>query len=143
VIVGKKGWHYEKVFQIINKMKLNKKIHFIDYASDTEVIGLYSQAKLFAFPSLWEGFGIPVIEAMSVGCPVITSLNSSLPEAGGKAAKYINPKKVLEIKKAIELMLQSQNQENIEKGFIQAKKFDWEKSSRKLLEIFDNSINNK
>ena len=143
VIVGKKGWHYEKVFQIINKMKLNKKIHFIDYASDTEVIGLYSQAKLFAFPSLWEGFGIPVIEAMSVGCPVITSLNSSLPEAGGKAVKYINPKKVLEIKKAIELMLQSQNQENIEKGFIQAKKFDWEKSSRKLLEIFDNSINNK
>jgi glycosyltransferase involved in cell wall biosynthesis len=90
VIVGAKGWNIDRDLQII---KQNKNIVFLDYVTDDALAKLYKEAKVFIYPSLYEGFGFPILEAMQFGTPVIASNISSIPEVGGEAVIYIDPKK--------------------------------------------------
>lgn len=101
-----------------------------------ELAKLYSNASVFVYPSLYEGFGLPVLEAMSCGCPVITSNISSLPEVGGDAAVYVNPLSVDDIAEKIKFVLKSQRTKLAQKGFAQAKKFSWEKTARQTAEVY-------
>ena len=93
---------------------------------------------MFVFPSLYEGFGLPILEAMACGTCVITSNVSSMPEAGGRAAVYVNPLDELEISLAIEEVLKSGvlRKKMIRKGFKQVKKFDWVRSAERLIRIY-------
>lgn len=93
----------------------------------------------FILPSLYEGFGLPVLEAMALGCPVITSNSSSLPEAGGDAAMYIDPMNVEDIARAMEKLLADKKLRDSmkEKGFRQAKKFSWEKTAKETLAVLE------
>ena len=91
VLVGEKGWNSEEVFKLVKILKLEKDIIFTSYIPKEDLIILYSYAILFIYPSIYEGFGIPTIEAMSCGCPVITSKLSSLPEICADAALYVTP----------------------------------------------------
>jgi glycosyltransferase involved in cell wall biosynthesis len=89
VIVGKKGWKYESIFQTIERNKLENDIIFTGYINDEDLPAIYSGASIFLFPSLYEGFGLPVLEAMKCGVPVITTNVSSLPEVAGDAGILI------------------------------------------------------
>src|SRR5229473_6029407 len=90
-LAGGKGWLYEQTKQVVAELKLENKVRFLDRVSDLELITLYSMADVFAFPSFFEGFGIPPLEAMACGTPVITSNTSSLPEVAGDAAILVDP----------------------------------------------------
>lgn len=140
VIAGKKAWQYEKIFETYKLSKYKKDIIFTDYVDEKDKIILYKIAKLFIFPSLYEGFGMPVLEAMASGTPVITSNNSSLPEVVGEAGILVNPDSVLEISEAIAKILDGGEDyvnDLIFKGKERAKKFTWENSTKLLEDIYE------
>lgn len=143
VIVGKKGWQYEEILKAPEKFGIKDKVLFIDNAADEDLPSFYKNATIFALPSLYEGFGLPVLEAMQFGCPVITSNVSSLPEAGGDAALYVDPEDVDDISKKMQKLLEDENlrKELIEKGYKQVKKFSWEKSARETLAVLEEVAN--
>ncbi|HIP90277.1 MAG TPA: glycosyltransferase family 1 protein, partial [Candidatus Nanopusillus sp.] len=91
VITGKKGWKYRSIFKTINKLNLRKDVIFTGYVPDEDLPTLYNAADLFVYPSLYEGFGLPPLEAMACGTPVITSNTSSLPEVVGDAGIMVDP----------------------------------------------------
>jgi len=92
IIAGKKGWLYEDIFKQVEWMGMKDYVLFPGFVSDEEKDSLYKKAAAFVLPSLYEGFGIPLLEAMAHGCPVISSFSSSLPEVGGEACLYFDPK---------------------------------------------------
>ncbi len=138
VISGKKGWMYTEIFNKVKQLGLEQKAIFTDYISEDEKTVLLQNAKCFVYPSLYEGFGLPVLEAMAAGCPVITSNISSLPEVAGQAALLVDPTNVAEIGKAIKLILSNNSFANKlrEKGLMQARNFSWEKTAKNTLEIY-------
>lgn len=135
VVVGKKGWMYEEILEAPKKFNIENKVRFLDFVSDEDLPFFYKNAVCFVLPSLYEGFGLPVLEAMKYGCPVITSNVSSLPEAGGDAALYVNPLDADDIKEKIELMINDKGLriKFVKKGYEQVKKFSWEKTARETL----------
>ena len=139
VIAGKKGWMYEEIFNKVKQLGLEDKVIFTGYVSEEEKQILLKNALAFVLPSLYEGFGIPVLEAMQAGCPIVISRNSSLPEVGRDAAIYIeNPEKVDSIQKSMQKMVKLAPEERnklIEKGYKQAEKFSWEMCAEKTQEI--------
>lgn len=145
LLVGKKGWYYKNFFQLVSQLKLEDKVIFTGYLPEEVLPFLYSRAEVVLYPSLYEGFGSPVLEAMSCGAPVITSNNSSLPEVAGDAAILVNPYEISEIKLAIEKVLSNETLRNdmIRKGLIQAQKFSWSKFVGELLIIFNSISSNK
>ena len=137
IIAGQKGWKFDKFFSAVKKVKCGR-VHYINYVTHEEKVALLSSATCFAFPSLFEGFGLPVLEAMSLGTPVITSDVSSLPEVAGKAAVLVNPKQVKSIEKALSqvLRLKTKRTSLIKKGKKQAKIFSWKKCARETLKVY-------
>lgn len=137
VIVGKKGWLYEEILEAPDKFGVEKSVKFLDYVSDEDLPSLYKNAICLVFPSLYEGFGLPVLEAMKHGCPVLASNVSSLPEAGGEAAIYFNPENVSDITEKIETVLKDDvlREKMRGKGFEQVKKFSWEKAAKETLDV--------
>lgn len=141
LLVGARGWLDDEIFEIIERLRLagNHIQQPNDYVHDEHRAALYSGASLFVYPSQYEGFGIPPLEAMACGIPTITSDNSSLPEAVGDAAKMINADSVPQLAKAIQDILSDPKKQNelIEKGFQQVDKFSWDKEAKKLLKTFE------
>lgn len=142
IIVGKKGWLYENIFDQVNDLKLHDKVTFTGYVSDEEKNALYANASVFVLPSLYEGFGIPLLEAMSWDCPVIASWNASLPEIGADACLYFDPKNPDELKnKMFEVITnKSLRQELIHKGKKRVELFSWEKCGKETLEVIKSRI---
>ena len=120
---------------LIEKMNLSSDVIFTGFIDDQDKIGVYQMASLFCYVSLYEGFGIPVIEAQAAGVPVITSATSSLPEVAGDAAILVNPNNVDDICQSIEKILSdnSLREEIINKGYQNAKKYSWEAAGEKLV----------
>ena len=137
-LAGGSGWLYEETEQIVAELKLEKKVRFLGRVSDLELMMLYSLADVFVFPSFYEGFGVPPLEAMACGTPVITSNTSSLPEVVGDAAIMVNPHKINEIASAINRVLENkQLQEDLrQKGYTRAAHFTWVRSAQKMLSIY-------
>lgn len=115
-------------------------IHF--FANDNLLAQLYSSAKAFVFPSLYEGFGMPVLEAFSCGCPCLLSNSSSLPEVGGNAAIYFDPKSAESIRQAVNIIVFDTDvqDEFRQKGFVRAKEFSWNKTSIKTKEVYQSLL---
>lgn len=139
VVVGRKGWLYEEILETPKELGIEKSVKFLENVQDDELPLFYKNALCFVLPSLYEGFGLPVLEAMQQGCPVITSNISSLPEAGGDAALYVDPEDVDDIAKKITQLVSSEKlrKEMIEKGKEQVKKFSWEKTARETLDVLE------
>lgn len=118
------------------------RIHLPGFISSQQLPQLYRQASLYIFPSLYEGFGIPLIEAMASGVPAICSDTSSLPEIGGSAVVTFDPKDIEEIKNSIITVIKDDNKqkEMVEKGLKRAKIFSWKKHAETILEEFENNI---
>lgn len=139
VIVGKKGWQFEDILNAPKKYGVEDRVKFLDSVTDEDLPGFYKNALCFCLPSLYEGFGLPILEAMQYGCPVATSNVSSLPEAGGDAAVYFDPENVEEIKNSLESIIQSSELRDklIKKGYEQVKKFSWEKTAKETLKVLE------
>jgi len=139
IIVGKKGWLYEEILEAPKKFGVEDRVKFLDFVPDDDLPVFYKNALCFVLPSLYEGFGLPVLEAMQYGCPVITSNVSSLPEAGGDAALYIDPLDVDDIAKNLEFIIHnSELREKLrKKGYEQVKKFSWEKTAKETLKVLE------
>lgn len=139
VIVGKKGWKYKGVFKTIRELKLGDNVVFTGYVPDADLPIFYNSAEVFMYPCLYEGFGIPILEAMACGCPVITSNISSMPEVAGNAAILVNPESVEEIKQAMKRVISDSKlrADMIRKGMINVKRFNWEKTARETLEVYN------
>lgn len=145
VIVGKKGWQYEDILAAPEKYDVNDAVKFLDFVNDEELGALYKHAVAYVLPSLYEGFGLPVLEAYQNDCPVITSDVSSLPEAAGDGAILIDPEKVEEITKAMRELLEDEKlrKKLIENGQEQLKKFSWEKTAKETLSVLEQIASDK
>jgi glycosyltransferase involved in cell wall biosynthesis len=134
-IAGNRGWLAEEVDSVIEELKLSDTVRFLGGVPNEELIYLYSAARLFVLPSFYEGFGLPPLEAMACGTPVIVSNVSSLPEVVGDAGILVNPDDVEELTVAMWRVLTDENlrREMYEKGLRRAKTFSWERAARETL----------
>jgi glycosyltransferase involved in cell wall biosynthesis len=139
IIIGKKGWLYEEILKKPHDLGIEDKVKFLDFVTDSDLEIFYREALCFVLPSLYEGFGLPVLEAMKYGCPVITSNVSSLPEAGGEAALYVDPLDTNDIAQKIKKLITNPQlrKELKEKGKTQLAKFSWEKTAKKTQAILE------
>ena len=137
VIAGKKGWLYEKIFNKVRNLGLERNIIFAGYISNATLKELYKNAFCFVHPSLYEGFGIPILEAMSEGCPVISSDKSSLPEVGGNAALYFDPNDANQLVSQINNLKNHADLRNtlILNGKERVKLFSWQKCAAETLSL--------
>jgi glycosyltransferase involved in cell wall biosynthesis len=142
LIVGKLGWKYKKILEKINTSKFRRDIILLGYVSSNLKKVLYKNASLLVYPSFYEGFGIPVLEAMYYGCPVVTSNTSSLPETVGDAGLMVNPYDIKGLADAIYKVIidVSRREKMIKKGFIQAKKYTSRKNIKKKIESLVNFL---
>ena len=133
VIAGKKAWLYEQIFQLTRDLKLEGKIVFTGFVEEREKSVLMSQAAAFVMPSFYEGFGIPVLEAMACGTPVVISQVASLPEVAGDAGVYVDPASPDSIAGGIKIALGPKRQEFVDRGLKRVKLFSWAKTARQTL----------
>ena len=140
VIVGKKGWYYQEIFDLLNLLQLNDKVVLTGFVSSTEKFALLSSASLFVYPSIYEGFGLPVLESLGLGIPTITSNISSLPEVAGEAAILIDPTSVEILCHAINTCLfDGETIEFLKRESIkQFGKFSWEETAKKTIQVYTN-----
>jgi len=138
VLAGNKTWSGSEVDKTIQRLKLSQHVIETAHIPNAELPALYAAAEVFVFPSLWEGFGVPVVEAMASGTPVLTSNLSSLPEVSGGAAELINPYSVDEITSGMERIIRHSDHRNdlIKKGLVRAKAFSWRKTAQQALEVY-------
>ncbi len=136
VIAGASGWKQKNIFKHLAVSKFKNKIKILDYVAPEEKPALYSLAKVFVYPSFYEGFGFPVLEAMSSGVPVVTSNRSSLPEITGENAYLVNPHKIHEIARAIEIVFSNTEMRNklINNGLEATQKYSWKKAAEEWFE---------
>ena len=139
VFVGKEHLSSKIVYETVSELDLTQDVVFTGYVPTEDLPVFYNAAEIFVYPSLYEGFGIPVTEAMTCGCPVITSNRSSLPEVSGDAGRLVDPDDVDEIAETMlkVLMDSAQRKQMIEKGLEQVKRFSWKDSAEKTVEIFE------
>lgn len=139
VIAGQKGWLYDDVFRRAVDLRVGEDVIFPGYISDDDLPSLYSLADAFVFPSLYEGFGLPPLEAMACGTPVVTSTVSSLPEVAGDAALLVNPTDVDELAQAIARVLDDGDLRRrlSAKGVERAGSLTWRAAAKSLLEIYE------
>jgi glycosyltransferase involved in cell wall biosynthesis len=139
VITGGQGWLYESIFDQVTSLGLENRVHFAGFVDDADLPALYSAAELFACVSLYEGFGLPLLEAMACGTPAIASNVSALPEVIGEAGLQVNPRDVNAIARALDQLLAQPDLRaaSIAAGLERARTFTWEKAARELLVIYD------
>jgi len=143
VIVGKKDGFItgdSVISETIRRKNLSDRIFFTGYVKDADIAAIYNLAKLFVFPSLYEGFGIPPLEAQACGCPVVCSDAASLPEVCGDSVAYFDPYSVEDTRDKIQMVLNDENLQNElrAKGFENVKRFSWERSAKQIIEIMEN-----
>ena len=137
ILAGKKGWLYEEIFKQVEQMGMSNYVVFPGFVSEDEKNNLYKNASAFILPSLYEGFGIPILEAMAHGCPVLSSFSSSLPEVGGEACLYFDPKNSDDL---VEKMISITSNSELVKNLILAGKkqimnFSWLETGKSTLHI--------
>ena len=139
VIAGDKGWLYEQIFKEVEHSGLKQEILFRGVVSDEDLPMLYNCAGIFVYPSLYEGFGLPPLEAMACGIPVITSNTSSLPEVIGDVGIMVDPTDEKSLCDAMYSVLTNKElwQHMSNKGLLRSKMFSWERSAQEILKIYD------
>jgi len=140
VLAGGQGWSYEEVHDLVRLRGLQHRVLFAGFVADEDLSALYSSADVMAFPSLYEGFGLPVLEAMACGVPVLASNVSCLPEVAGAAALFVDPRDVEAMSAAMLKLLSNVDlRETLrKKGFERVEQFSWQSSAVNLLRVYKN-----
>ncbi len=135
-VAGGQGWLYD---DIVGEAARHENVRLLGFVADEDLPALYRGARLFALTSLYEGFGLPVLEAMACGVPVVCSRTSSLPEVAGDAALLVDPRDSDELTEAMIRVLEEDElrEEMVRRGLARAARFTWERSARKLLRLID------
>ncbi|MBF8283442.1 MAG: Glycosyl transferase, group 1 [Anaerolineales bacterium] len=138
VIAGGKGWRYDAIFAEVEKLGLRDRVMFPGFVADADLPALYSAARVLAYPSIYEGFGLPMLEAMACGTPVVTSTASCMPEVAGDAALLVPPTDVDALAAALDRALTDEalRADLIARGRARARQFSWAKSAQQLLGIY-------
>ncbi len=142
VCAGSGWWNYENVMTLARRFGVSDRVHFLGHVSEDQLLTLYHQASIFVFPSLLEGFGLPVLEAMAAGCPVVASNQSSIPEVAEDAALLLDPHNVEEWADAMVGLWSDPSlaQRMRKRGIQRAKRFSWAKSVRELSRIYEQFV---
>ncbi|MEX1019463.1 MAG: glycosyltransferase family 1 protein [Litorilinea sp.] len=138
VIGGAKGWLFDEIFAQVQRLHLEEWVILPGFIDDADLPTLYSAAQIFAYPSLYEGFGLPIVEALACGTPVLTADNSCLPEAAGPGAHYVNALDVESIAEGLEKLALDENLRHdlAQAGQAHAQAFTWARSARQLLDVY-------
>ena len=138
ILAGSEGYEAAETLAAIDQSPCRQRIHITGYIPETELAEWYAKAMIFAFPSLDEGFGMPVLEAMAAGIPVITGNRSSLPEVAGDAALLVNPSQESELEAALETLGTNERRRNrlIEAGLERARRFTWSKAVTQTADVY-------
>lgn len=133
------GWKNREIFRLVEDLGLGDEVIFSDFIVEEDLSAVYNLADLFVLPSLYEGFGLPILEAQACGCPVITSNLSSMPEVGGDGTYLVDPYDTEKLVTAMITVLTDDKQRGrmISKGFENVKQFSWKKTAQKTLEVFE------
>lgn len=145
VLTGSKSWKDSPVYQTMNQLNLGDRINQLGYVEPEDMPVLYNLACAYVYPSLYEGFGLPVLEAMQCGCPVVASKATSIPEVAGNAAVLVDPLDTTAVAQAVYKVVSDSKlrEELVESGFRQAKKFSWERCADTMLKtIRQSNVNN-
>lgn len=145
IIVGGKGWGKDDIESIIKRLDIKKYVKLLGHVSEKELDVTYRKASLLVMPSLYEGFGLPLVEAMSVGVPIVTSNISSMPEIVRGAALLADPYSADSIKESIEKVLTDSKLRSLlsRAGLKQSKYFCWEKAAKETLEVFTETLSKR
>ncbi len=138
VVAGARGWREQAIFQTVQRLGLEQAVRFPGFIDDEDLPAVYGGALCFVFPSLYEGFGLPILVAMGCGTPVITSNVAAIPEVAGDAALLIDPQDVEGIAAAMSVLVHNDTlRERLrQKGFVQAQQFSWETTAQKTLDLY-------
>lgn len=138
VLAGGAGWGYESIVRDVQARGIADRVLFAGYVPDSDLPLLYNAATVFAYPSLYEGFGMPVIEAMACGLPVLTSKASSLPEVAGDAAELVDPSNVGAIAAGLARLMSEPDLrgELRKRGLARARQFDWRRTARQTAQVY-------
>lgn len=139
-IVGSKGWLSDDIYSLPKTLGIEGKVKFLGHVPDEDLPKLYAGATAFVFPSLFEGFGLPILEAQVLGCPVLTSNISSMPEvAGSTGAIFVNPYDIDDIVKGMERIMNNELRKKLIKmGLENVKRFSWVKTAKETLKVLEN-----
>jgi glycosyltransferase involved in cell wall biosynthesis len=139
IIAGGKGWLYDEVLAEVKRLGIEDRVKFIGFADDVDLPHLYRAARVFAFPSIYEGFGLPILEAMASGVPVVASNASSLPEVVGDAGAQIDPFDVNALALALDTALHDEawRRQAIERGLARIAEFTWTRAAEQLLSVYE------
>ena len=142
VICGYKNWENSEAYQSVKNAGAFDKVIFLSYVDINDLALLYTKAMVFVYPSLYEGFGIPILEALSSGCPVIASNTTGVPEAGGNAVLYVDPLNEIQIAQTLFRVLNDVNLRNSlkELGYARASQFSWARTAQQTLSIYERSM---
>lgn len=143
VIVGVQAWNSASLQEMVHGLGLNDNVVFTGHVPQKDISALYSLADIYAFPSLVEGFGLPILEAFACETPVITSNVTAMPEVAGDAALLVDPLQTDEIADALSRLLRdsSLRRRLVTRGLARAKRFTWERTARKTLEVYERALN--
>jgi glycosyltransferase involved in cell wall biosynthesis len=138
VVVGPSAWHMDEMQRTFGRLKSRRRIRMIDYVPDDDLGALYAGASFFVYPSLLEGFGLPILEAMSVGCPVLTSNVSSMPEVAGEAALYVDPYDLDSLTSGLQRMASDTalRRRLSKAGYERTQLFTWEKTAEGMIDVY-------
>jgi len=145
ISIGWPGWLNTEFHQEVRRLKMEDRVICLGHVPDDELVLLYSGASLMVYPSLYEGFGLPILEAMACGCPVICSSTSSMPEVAGDAAILVSPEDEIALAEAIDKAMEDKilSQELIKSGYSRASEFSWNKTAQSTISIFQEASLNR
>lgn len=138
ILIGSKGWKTEEIFETIEGYQLQSVVHHLGYVPQDDLVDLMNLADAMVFPSFYEGFGLPVVEAMACGTPVITTRNGALAEVADQAAEFVEPLDVDSIAQGMYRVLSDRDYHNHLRtaGFINARRFNWRSTVEQTLEVY-------
>jgi len=140
VIAGKKAWMYDQIFTLVKSLNLADRVIFTGFIEESEVPVLMTHAKTFCMPSFYEGFGIPVLEAMACGTPVVVSQVASLPEVAGNAGIYCDPFAIESITTALQIAISQNRKLYLKNAHKQVQKFTWSSCAHQTLSVLASAV---
>lgn len=138
VMVGRPGWMPKPLEALLDELDLRDRVHLPGYVSHRNISAFYAGADAFLFPSLYEGFGFPLLEAFTCGCPVVTSNTTSLPEVGGDAVEFVNPLDTADIARGILAVVSDEGRADVlrERGRARAAEFSWSRTAEQTMDVY-------